>query len=370
MTTQNTENNLRSLPIFKHFSESEINSQINSFRKGEKGLFWFIKLGILIAAVILFWKYILPPVMVAAGKYLAMATTAALIILTILAMPVIIKCLRSFTRFLHKTFISYHPFEELEHQRDLMLQNQQNFRIAKGKISQLKTDMEINAAESEKEAKTWQSKILRLDEKAKQIKSDMEAMVAKDGVAAKGTDEYVQLNSDFVKTVSESQRIAHQLSQASDFVTKYGARAAIMKKFGQKLVMVETSMDIKVLDFDATIDILKKDYEFAQKSRQATESAKSAMLFTKGWELEYALEVVTNTISQDIAITAGNLKDIDTLTASYAVDSDELYTNLDTLANNINAGTDVVPSAKKFSNPEYKLTEDEKQKSGGFGDLF
>ena len=39
------------------------------------------------------------------------------------------------------------------------------------------------------------------------------------------------------------------------------------------------------------------------------------MLFTKGWEVDYALDVVTTTIAQDIARTTGNLNDIDLLTA-------------------------------------------------------
>ena len=134
--------------------------------------------------------------------------------------------------------------------------------------------------------------------------------------------------------------------------------------------MVETSMDIKILDFDATIEILKKDFDFAQKAKYATDAAKSAMLFTKGWELEYAIDVVTSTISSDIAITTGNLKDIDSLTKNYAIDSDELYTNLDMLANNIRTGNEMLPDAKKYNNPEYVLTQDDKMKSGGFGDIF
>jgi hypothetical protein len=195
-------------------------------------------------------------------------------------------------------------------------------------------------------------------------------MVAKGGAAARGSDDYVNGNAELMKLLSEAQRVGHQMEQSKDFVTKYGTRANIMKKFGQKLVMVETSMDIKVLDFDATIQILKKDYAFAQKSKEATESAKSAMLFTKSWELDYALDVVTSTIAEDIAVTAGNLNDIDTLTSKYSLDSDELYTNLDTLANQIRIGTDAVPSAKAYNNPEYKLTGDDKLKSGGFGELF
>jgi len=360
----------RDLPIFKHFNETEISSGLDSFRKGEKGLFWFIKLVALIAVCYLSWVYVLPQVFVMLGRFVAIAVTGFAIVLTIMAIPAILTAMRTFTRWLHKTAISYDPFGELEKQKKLMIQNQQTFRAAKGQILSLKSEMEVEADKNEKDAKKLQIKILTLNDKAKSLKSQMDDMIKSGGIAAKGEDDYVNANADLFKIVSESGRVSAQLSQAQDFVTKYGSRASIMKKFGQKLTMVETSMDIKILDFDATIEILKKDFDFAQKGRTATEAAKSAMLFTKGWELEYALDVVTNTIASDIAITAGNLKDIDSLTKNYAVDSDELYANLDTLANNIRIGTDVVPEAKKYSNPEYQLTQQDKVKSGGFENIF
>jgi hypothetical protein len=52
------------------------------------------------------------------------------------------------------------------------------------------------------------------------------------------------------------------------------------------------------------------------------------------------------------------------------MDSDELYTNLDTLADKIKTGGDVIPNAKQYNNPEYQLTQDDKLKSNGFGDMF
>jgi hypothetical protein len=364
------DSNVRNLPIFKHFSESEISANVESFRKGEKGLFWFFKLGVLIAIAWATWVYVLPPVFQAAGQFIAAALVVIGLIFAVIAAPVIIKGIRIFTRFLHKNLIKYDPFAELYRQKAMMLENQKTFRVAKGTINGLRSDCEIEADKNEKDAKTLQSRILSLDTKAKNLKSSMDEMVKNGGMAAKGSDDYVNANAELFKAVSESQRIASQLAQAKDFVQKYGARAAIMKKFGQKLVMVETSMDIKILDFDATIGILKKDYDFAEKAKSATDAAKSAMLFSKGWELEYALEVVTNTISSDIAITSGNLKDIDSLTKNYALDSDELYSNLDTLANNIRIGNDVVPEAKMYNNPEYALTQSDQTKAGGFESIF
>jgi hypothetical protein len=301
---------------------------------------------------------------------LAVAATGVLIVAAIIMAPVILKGIRLFTRAVHKALIKYDPFAQLELEKQKMLDNQRTFRTAKQNIASLKTEMEVEAANAEKEAETGQTRIITLQGKAEKIKLDMDAMIQKLGVAAKSEDEYVNKASDLQKILAEAQRVANKLNQSKDFVQKYGSRAAIMKKMGQKLTMVETVMDIKIQDFDATVDMLKKDYEFGQKSNAATTAAKSAMGFTKGWEFDYALDVVTSTIANDIAITAGNLRDIETLTSNYTLDSDELYANLNAVADKIKVGNDVIPEAKQYSNPEYQLSQSDRVKSGGFGELF
>jgi len=301
---------------------------------------------------------------------LAVAATGIMIVGLVILAPVILKGLRLLARTLHKSLIKYAPFAQLEIERQKMLDNQKQFRIAKGNIASLKQEMEVEAKKSEDDANTGQSRIIALQGKAENIKASMDAMVKKMGIEAKMEDEYVHHASDLQKVLAEAQRVANKLTQSKDFVQKYGTRANIMKKMGQKLTMVETVMDIKVQDFDATIDMLKKDYEFGQKSNAATSAAKSAMGFTKGWEMDYALEVVTSTIAADIAITSGNLRDIETLTSNYSLDSDELYANLNQIADKIKIGTDVVPNAKQYSNPEYRLSSDDQIKSGGFSEMF
>ncbi|HMK07075.1 MAG TPA: hypothetical protein VK476_06060, partial [Flavobacterium sp.] len=138
----------------------------------------------------------------------------------------------------------------------------------------------------------------------------------------------------------------------------------------RKLTLAGTAIDIKIADFDATVKMLQKEYEFAKNAKAATESAKSAMMFTKDWELEYALEVVTSTIAQDIARTSENLIDIDALTSKYSVDNDELYARLDSLADEIKTGENTIPDSNKYSSPNYKLSKDDKLNNGGFGDIF
>lgn len=362
--------NLAELPILKHFNQNEIATKVDNFRKGEKGMFWFFKLAALIGVGYLTWTYVLPPVFQAIGQFLAVAATGVLIVAGIIMAPVILKGIRLFTRAVHKALIKYDPFAQLEAEKVKLLENQRMFRISKQNIASLKTEMEAEADKAEKEAESGQTRIISLQGKAEKIKLAMDQMVQKMGTAAKAEDEYVNYASELQKTLAEGQRVANRLNQQKDFVQKYGSRAAIMKKMGQKLTMVETVMDIKIQDFDATVDMLKKDYEFGQKSNAATTAAKNAMGFTKGWELDYALDVVTSTIANDIAITAGNLKDIETLTSNYSLDSDELYANLNVIADKIKVGQDIIPEAKQYSNPEYVLTQSDRVKSGGFGDLF
>ena len=361
--------NLSELPFLKHFDQNQIATKVDTFRKGEKNLFWFLKLGIFGAIAWATWTYVLPPIFQAIGQMLAVAATGVMIVAGVIMAPVIVKGIRTLTRTLHKALIKYDPFAQLEIERNKMLQNQQTFRVAKSNIAQLKQEMEIEAENSKKDADAGQTKIISLQGKAAKIKSEMDAIIAKLGVAGKAEDEYVNLENEFKKTLAEAQRIINKTEQAKNFVQKYGSRAVIMKKMNQKLLMVETVMEIKISDFDATVDMLKKDYEFGQKANAATTAAKSALGFTKGWEFDYALDVVTSTISADIALTAGNLKDIETLTSNYSLDSDELYTNLGLIADKIQVGQDIVPDNKKYLNPDYQLTQSDRNKSS-FGDLF
>lgn len=372
MKTDNTtfQANLMELPILKNFDNSQIAKTTNSFRKGEFTLYTALKVGFFGAILWALWTYVLPPVFVAMGQFLALAATGIMIVGLIMLAPVIAKGIRLFARALHKSLIRYDPFAQLEVERQKLIQMVNTFRVAKGKIAGLKQEMEIEADRAEKEASSGQAKIIALRGKAEKIKVDMDNMIKERGVSAKGDDDYVNCASELQKILAEYQRAENKLNQSKDFVQKYGSRANIMKKMGQKLLMVETAMDIKVLDFDSTVEMLKKDYAFAQKSNEATTAAKGAMLFSKGWEFDYALEIVTSTIAADIAVTSGNLKDIDMLTSQYSMDSDELYTNLNLIADKIQIGTDVIPTAKQYNNPEYVLTQSDKLKSGGFQELF
>ena len=300
----------------------------------------------------------------------AIAVTVLVIGFFIL-LPVIIKAFKRLARALHKLLIRYDPFGELEDQKQKMVDNRGMFKQAKAKIKAIKSNMEAESIKAEKEAKEYQEKVITLQSRAETTKNKMQVMEQQLGEAkAKESDEYVEQQTSLIRTLSEAQRVSHLLNQSTGLVRKYGSRAHVIGKLDRKLNMVDTAMEIKIADFEVSIDMLKKEYAFAEAAKQATEQAKSAMLFTKGWELEYALDVVTNTIALDLATTKENLLDLDSLTSQYSMDSDELYSKLDKLADQIKTESYVLPESKKYSNPNYKLTQEDKLESKGFGDIF
>ena len=356
---------LLELPILKHFDESkgEIALKSNSLKKGEKGLFWVIALGLLGIGGYLTWTYIIPPLFTMLGQVIALSATAIFLIFLVIMFPVIMKALRFAAKNIHKALIQSNPFNELEEQKQKMIKNREVFKNTKAKLKGLKNEMEMEASKSEKEAKDYQEQLLSLQRQSEKLKSAMDEMVRQHGAGAKDTDEYVALQSELAKKLSNSQRISNQYEQSKSFIQKYGVRANVLGKMDRKLTLAGTAIDIKIADFDATITMLRK-------AKAATESAKNAMMFTKDWELEYALEVVTSTIAQDIARTSENLLDIDTLTSQYSVDNDELYSRLDSLADKIKTGDNTIPDSTKYSNPNYKMSKEDKQNAGGFGDIF
>ena len=358
------------LPILKHFEKNDISFDPQNWKKGEKGIGLAIGMVLLGTTAWGLYSYILPIVFTCVGKVLGAIAAAVLVIAFFIMLPVIIKGLKKLSRSTHKLLIKNDPFGELEEQKQKMVQNRVSFKQAKAKIKSIKATMEQESLKAEKEAKDYQDKVLTLQSRAEKTKEKMTAMEQQMGEKSKDSDEFVELQTNLMKTLSEGQRVSHMLNQSTGLVRKYGSRAHVIGKLDRKLNMVDTAMEIKIADFEVSIDMLKKEYAFAAASEHATEQAKSAMLFTKGWELEYALDVVTNTIALDLATTKENLLDLDSLTSQYSMDSDELYAKLDKLADHIKTDAMPLPQAQKYNNPNYKFTPEDKKESQGFGDIF
>jgi hypothetical protein len=356
------------LPYMQHFNVDNLKTSDGQLKPGAKMIFHFLLLLTVVGTLYGLGVYALPIIFVAVGKIIAIALSVTAVVFAYLARRPFFMLLEGISRNLHKFAIRQDPFRILDKAREGQLENKRKFQLAQSKISTLKSQTESEALQSEQNANEYQDKIQRAFKKAAEIKEARAALLANGGT--KDSDEYVELDKEWMIAVSDGNRLENKYQQAKTHTITYGSRAAVMGSLDRKLVLVGTSIDIKIDDFDATIEILKKEFEYAKNARLATETAKDAMLFANGWELDYALEVVTNTIIDDIANTAANLKDIDDYTKMYGVDSDELYANLEKTANNIKIGSDVAPSARKYKATDYKLTSEDKKGMKGFENIF
>lgn len=365
---------LMSYPVMKNFSEAEI--MLNPNEKGVvlkpvgKTIFGLATIGALLGGGYLIWTYILPPVMIMLGQFLALAATGLAAVFLVMMMPVILKSFKRFARASEQALIRQDPFGELEEQKQKMMNQRVKFKEAKIKINSLRNTMQSESNTSGSEASKYQDRIVTLRTQCTKIKTLIDKIISEKGPEARETDEVAELEIELTKKLSEAQRSEYQMNQSSELVQKYGTKAAVMGKLDRNLSKAQTAMDIKIQDFEVTIEMLKKDYTFAKTARDATDAAKDAMGFTKEWQLEYTMDVVTSTISMDIARTSENLLDIETLTSQYSVDNDELFNRLDVLATKIVGGQEPVPQSTQYSNPNYKLTQDDKKSASGFEGLF
>jgi len=85
---------ISNLPILKHFNSSDLGKSVDSFRKGEKGMFNIFKLLLLGAVLYFSWIYVLPPVFQEIGQFMAIAATGELIVLAIFMHHVLLKGMR------------------------------------------------------------------------------------------------------------------------------------------------------------------------------------------------------------------------------------------------------------------------------------
>jgi len=363
------------LPIMKYFDDAKLvekgKEALGKWRKGEKPIASF--LGLIIIGVIVYGtiRWIIPAVFIALSQVIAVIVSILAVFLFILLLPAIYKLFRRIVRSFHKAIIRWNPFDELDEQKQKMWETHDLFLKHKAKIKQLRTDFEQMSNETRKVAEDSKEEVQRQTKKAGQIKEQMDKMIADKGIEIKETDEYVELQQQFINATSAGTRTNTTLEKNIEWTTKYAARSNIFANLDRKLAIGATLLENKIKDFEESISIMKKDWEMAAASRGATDILKEILgPGGQNWKLEYALEFVAGRISEDLAMTAQNLEDLDRNTTAFNFDSDEAYDKLLSIGNKLDAGQIEVPNPSKISNPNHKLTRDEKNAAGPLGDIF
>jgi len=363
------------LPIMKYFDDAKLvqtgKESLKKWRKGEKPIGSII--GILLIGIIGYgtFKWIIPAVFGALSQVLAVIVSILAIVLVIFLLPVIYKLFRRIVRWSHKAIIRWNPFDELDEQKQKMWETHDMFLKHKSKIKQLRNDFEQMSRETQKVAENSKSEVQRQTKKAGEIKAQMDKMVAEKGAGIKETDEYVDLQQQFINATSAGTRTNTVLEKNIEWTTKYAARSNIFANLDRKLAIGATLLENKIKDFEESIGIMKKDWEMASASRGATAILKEILgPGGQNWKLDYALEFVAGRISEDLAMTAQNLEDLERNTTAFDFDSDEAYEKLLAIGNKLDAGQVDIPDPSKISNPNHKLTREEKNSTGPLGDIF
>jgi hypothetical protein len=362
------------LPIMKHLeipSENEVQSaNPKTWKKGEKGLSWFISLAIIGLVAYGFFGYVLPVVLAALSKTIAAIAVFATVALFVMMSPVIYKLFRRIVRSAHKLLIQSDPFAELDDQLQNMKRSRSQFDAAKNEINSCKVQMKQSALEAQKSAKIAQDKVLERKEEAEFIKKKLDTLVAQKGDAIKETDEFVELENKMTSAVGDGNRAASESQTYASLVDTFASRANVFGKLDRKLVNYGHAFDEKIKDFDMSIKNLRTVSQGMASANNATTRAKNVLNNQSGWELDYAMEVITTQIAGDIASTQANIKDLDSIVRDFNPNDERAYARLESFANKIKGGEAEIPDANRVSNPNYKLTQEQKNASGGLGDIF
>ncbi len=375
MQTETQTKTITQLPIMKYFDDAKLvekgKETLAKWRKGEKPIGAVI--GLILIAVIGYGiiKWVIPAVFTALSQVLAVVVSVLAVVLVIFLLPAIYKLFRRIVRGFHKAIIRWDPFDELTEQKQKMWETHDLFLKHKAKIKQLRTDFEQMSNDTRKVAENSKSEVQRQTKKAGEIKEMMNRMIAEKGEAVKETDEYVDLQQQFINATSAGTRANTNLEKNIEWTTKYASRSNIFANLDRKLAIGATLLENKIKDFEESINIMKKDWEMAASSRGATAILKEILGPSgQNWKLDYAVEYVTGRISEDLAMTAQNLEDLERNTTEFNFDSDEAYEKLLAIGNKLDSGQLDIPNPSKISNPNHKLTREEKKSAGPLGDIF
>jgi uncharacterized protein Yka (UPF0111/DUF47 family) len=309
-------------------------------------------------------------VFAALGIIAAVASSIAAVVFLALASPGIYSWFRKIARAIHKAAITWSPFDEFDDQIKNKWNNYNNFLEGKGKIKALRSRFESTAKAEITRAEESQEKVQDFTKKAGKIRTQMLDMVAKGGEEAKETDEYAELQTQFDSANSAGIRAANELKNSKGWAEKYAARSNVFAKLDRKLLVGANRMQNMIQDFESEVGLLKKDYEGAQASANATNILKQFVSGKKAWELDFVMDFVTGKIEKDYATTAQNIEELNSVISDFDFNSDDAYEKLEKLSNKINAGEDTLPNVEKISNVNHKLTGSEKTSAGPLGNIF
>jgi hypothetical protein len=222
------------------------------------------------------------------------------------------------------------------------------------------------AQQAEKDAESYKTQLFNIEKELDDLFTEKAKFNTPE---SKELDEYSDIVIKINDLASESDRIRLMYDQAKTLVLSFGSKANIFKKFRMQFKFYLSAVKNRVKDFDATVKMLKVDFDATSAMSSGTDAVKNALLFSDQWEVAYATDLVQNAVAYNIANTSSNIVDIKDIMGSIGANTnpEQAFEKLKLLTGNIERGIDIIPQAKRYANPELKLNSEEK-KASGFGE--
>ncbi|AEI47578.1 hypothetical protein [Runella slithyformis] len=366
---------LSDLPILKHLEGGEnklkvLPQNMANWKKGEKSIAWFVGLILILGILYGFFMFVLPVIVAAFTKALAALVVVGTVLFGVMLAPFIFKVFRRIVKGLHKFLIKVDPFAELDDQLEKMKDSRREFETVKAEINACKIQMKQEAVKAEKLAKDAGQKVVYCQEEAKILKTKLDKMLEKGGDAARETDDFVELEGKLNAAIGDGNRSVSEAETYRRLVDTFGSRANVFAKLDRKLVGYGHAFDEKLKDFATSINLLKTESRAMAAANNATTRARKVLGQSQDWQLDYALEVISGQIASDIANTQANIRDLDSIVKDFNPNDERAYARLETFANQIKGGEFEVSDPNRVSNPNYKLTPEQKNAGGGITDIF
>lgn len=366
---------LSDLPILKHLEGGEnklkvLPQNMANWKKGEKSIAWFVGLILILGILYGFFMFVLPVIVAAFTKALAALVVVGTVLFGIMMAPFIFKLFRRIVKGMHKFLIKVDPFAELDDQLGKMKDSRREFETVKAEINACKIQMKQEAVKAEKLAKDAGQKVVYCQEEAKILKAKLDKMLEKGGDAARETDDFVELEGKLNAAIGDGNRSVSEAETYRRLVDTFGSRANVFAKLDRKLVGYGHAFDEKLKDFATSINLLKTESRAMAAANNATTRARKVLGQSQDWQLDYALEVISGQIASDIANTQANIRDLDSIVKDFNPNDERAYARLETFANQIKGGEFEVSDPNRVSNPNYKLTPEQKNAAGGITDIF
>lgn len=370
------------------FDDKSFADKVSQQKKSIKDFGGLIKLGVLGVGIWAFVKYALPLIMAMISPVIAAIFTFFAIMFSLAMIKPAWKWFTSLADLFRKYAIKQNPEREVEKKQQLLENMHQDYVDAQSIIKKTAAEFRMWASQNEEEAGTQQEKIESNQKKAKTLREtrdslkgkvdELEAQI-KNGVLKtqkdkepfyQAQDELTTVEGELFRLMSSSKTNEFTMNSNIRLTRSYAAKAHIFSKFDRFLTLGAIQIESKKREFAVWWEATKKEIAASKAGKDATEKLRFILGPDNDVDLNTALAVINDQISDNYAKTAQLMGDFKRTMEGFDFNSDEAYDHLEGLLKKMEEGQMEIPSTREITSSRHTLTYSEKNSAGMLGNIF